>query len=149
MRIPNRLFGFCFIAAVTAAAAADPGTGQLLVRGTVAARCEVAVVDYGVNLDLVNGESNRGVARVNETCNDPDGYSIKFSSAAGGQMVGPMGAASPYRMRYQGMADATQSITRPSPQWNARYELSISVDGRRDLPAGSYSDTLTVTIAAN
>ena len=133
--------------------AAGPTSGQIIIRGTVGALCEIGVVDYGTNLDLVAGEANRAVGQVKETCNDPDGYSVSFTSAEGGKMVGPRGAASAYRVNYDSIADhslATDaSIARPDPQWNAAYELTVNVEGQSELPAGEYRDTVTVTIAAS
>lgn len=139
---------------VTATAnAAGPTTGQIIIRGTVGAICEIGVVDYGTNLDLVAGEANRAVGQVNETCNDPNGYSVSFTSEKGGKMVGPLDAASPYRVNYDSIADhslsSDASIARPEPQWNVQHELTVNVDGQNELPAGEYRDTVTVTIAAS
>jgi spore coat protein U-like protein len=109
------------------------------------------VVDYGTNLDLVAGESNRAVGQVTETCNDADGYSVSFTSDEGGKMVGPLGATSPYRVNYDAIADhslaSDASIARPDPQWNVQHELTVNVEGQDELPAGEYRDTVTVTIA--
>ena len=139
--------------AAGSAHAAGPTSGQIIIRGTVGSICQIAVVDLGTNLDLVAGESNRAVGKVTETCNDADGYSVSFTSAEGGKMVGPRGAASAYRVNYDSIADhslATDaSIARPDPQWNAAYELTVNVEGQNELPAGEYRDTVTVTIAAS
>jgi spore coat protein U-like protein len=135
------------------AQAAGPTTGQIIIRGSVGAKCEIGVVDYGTNLNLVSGEANRAVGQVTETCNDPDGYSVSFTSAEGGKMVGPLGAASAYRVNYDSIADhslaADASLARPNPQWNAQHELTVNVAGQDELPAGEYRDTVTVTIAAS
>lgn len=137
--------------AAGAAQAAGPTSGQIIIRGTVGSICEIGVVDYGTNLDLVAGESNRAVGQVTETCNDADGYSVSFTSDEGGKMVGPLGAASPYRVNYDSIADhslaSDASIARPDPQWNVQHELTVNVAGQDELPAGEYRDTVTVTIA--
>ena len=95
--------------AAGSAHAAGPTSGQIIIRGTVGSICEIGVVDYGTNLDLVAGESNRAVGQVTETCNDADGYSVSFSSTEGGKMVGPLGAASAYRVNYDTISDASLS----------------------------------------
>ena len=131
--------------------AAGPTSGQIIIRGTVGSICEIGVVDYGTNLDLVAGESNRAVGQVTETCNDADGYSVSFSSSEGGKMVGPLGAASEYRVNYDTISDTSlssdASIARPDPQWNVQHDLTVNVEGQNELPAGEYRDTVTVTIA--
>lgn len=137
--------------AAGAAQAAGPTSGQIIIRGTVGSICEIGVVDYGTTLDLVAGETNRAVGKVTETCNDADGYSVSFTSTEGGKMVGPLGAASAYRVNYDSIANhdlaADASIARPDPQWNLSHELSVNVAGQSELPAGEYLDTVTVTIA--
>jgi len=131
--------------------AAGPTSGQIIIRGTVGSICEIGVVDYGTNLDLVAGESNRAVGQVTETCNDADGYSVSFASEEGGKMVGPLGAISAYRVNYDTISDASlssdASIARPDPQWNVQHDLTVNVEGQNELPAGEYRDTVTVTIA--
>ncbi|MBK8068985.1 MAG: hypothetical protein IPK27_15590 [Rhodanobacteraceae bacterium] len=66
-------------------------------------------------------------------------------------MVGPLGAASPYRVNYDSISDhslaSDASIARPDPQWNVQHELTVNVEGQDELPAGEYRDTVTVTIA--
>lgn len=139
--------------AIGSAQAAGPTSGQIIIRGTVGSICEIGVLDYGTNLDLVAGESARAVGQVTETCNDPDGYSVSFSSAESGKMVGPRGANSPYRVNYDAISNRSLSteaaLERPDPQWNVQHELTVNVDGQAQLPAGEYRDTVTVTIAAS
>jgi spore coat protein U-like protein len=134
-----------------AAHAAGPTSGQIIIRGTVGSICEIGVVDYGTNLDLVAGENNRAVGQVTETCNDADGYSVSFSSTEGGKMVGPLGAESAYRVNYDTISDTSlasdAAIARPDPQWNVQHDLTVNVAGQDELPAGEYRDTVTVTIA--
>ena len=135
----------------SSAYAAGPTSGQIIIRGTVGSICEIGVVDYGTNLDLVAGESNRAVGQITETCNDADGYSVSFNSSEGGKMVGPRGAVSAYRVNYDSISNTNlasdASIDRPDPQWNVQHELTVNVDGQDELPAGEYRDTVTVTIA--
>lgn len=151
--IKNLTMSALVVALVAAgtAHAAGPTSGQIIIRGTVGSICEIAVVDYGTVLDLVGGESNRPVGQVTETCNDADGYSVSFTSAEGGKMIGPRGAESEYRVNYDAISDtnlsSSASIARPDPQWNAQYDLTVNVEGQDELPAGEYLDTVTVTIA--
>ena len=156
MNVKNLLSAATLAAALSvvgSAHAAGPTSGQIIIRGTVGAICEIGVLDYGTNLDLVAGESARAVGQVTETCNDPDGYSVSFSSAEGSKMVGPRGANSAYRVNYDTISNRSlntqAALERPDPQWNVQHELTVNVDGQDQLPAGEYRDTVTVTIAAS
>lgn len=141
------------LVAGTTQASVAPTSGQIVIRGTVGSICEIGVVDYGTNLDLVSGETARAVGAVTETCNDPNGYSVSFTSDMGGKMIGPRDAESAYRINYDSIADyslaADAAVERPDPQWGLRHELTVNVDGQDELPAGEYTDVVTVTIAAN
>jgi len=157
MNVSSRILSVALVGALFAAGAAQAATtsssGQIIIRGTVGAICEVGVIDYGTNLDLVAGEQNRAVGEIKETCNDPDGYSVSFNSAKGGKMVGPLDATSAYRVNYDSLNDhslsRSASLPRPEPRWNERHELTVNVDGQDELPAGEYLDVVTVTIAAS
>ena len=127
-------------------------SGEIVIKGSVGEICEINVVDLGTNLNLVDGEQNARVGEITETCNNPEGYSVSFSSGNGGFMTGPLGAQSFYFINYDEVADyglkSDLSIVRDLPQWNAAYDLTVNVDGDDELPAGRYSDLVTVEIAA-
>ncbi|NKI33932.1 hypothetical protein HFP89_14615, partial [Wenzhouxiangella sp. XN79A] len=153
----NKLAIATAIAAVfagTSAFAAVGGqtSGEIVIKGTVGDLCEIAVVDLGTNLNLVDGEQNARVGEITETCNNPEGYEVSFSSDNGGYMAGPLDAQSFYRISYDDIEDESleddQRIERDEPQWNAAYDLTVNVDGDSELPAGSYRDLVTVEIAA-
>jgi len=146
-------FALAFAASSSFAVVAGPQTsGEIIIKGTVGDLCEIAVVDLGTNLNLVDGEQAARVGEITETCNNPEGYEVSFSSNNGGFMTGPLGAQSFYRINYDSIADfsleAAGSIVRELPQWNAAYDLTVNVDGDDELPAGSYRDRVTVEIAA-
>jgi len=134
------------------AAAAGPTSGEIIIKGTVGDLCEISVVDLGTNLNLVDGEQAARVGEITETCNNPEGYEVSFSSNNGGFMTGPLDAQSFYRINYDSIADFSLedagSIVRELPQWNAAYDLTVNVDGDDELPAGRYFDLVTVEIAA-
>lgn len=142
------------ILAGTSAFAVEGGqtSGEIVIKGTVGDLCEIAVVDLGTNLNLVDGEEAARVGEITETCNNPEGYSISFSSENGGFMTGPLDAQSFYRINYDSIEDYSLedegSLARELPQWNAAYDLTVNVDGDDELPAGSYLDLVTVEIAA-
>jgi len=127
-------------------------SGEIVIKGTVGHICEIAVVDLGTNLNLVDGEQAARVGEITETCNNPEGYEVSFSSDNGGFMSGPLDAQSFYRVNYDSIADYSLedegSLVRDLPQWNAAYDLTVNVDGDSELPAGRYRDLVTVEIAA-
>jgi hypothetical protein len=134
------------------AAVGGQTSGEIVIKGTVGDICEIAVVDLGTNLNLVDGEQAARVGEITETCNNPEGYEVSFSSTNGGFMTGPLDAQSFYRINYDAIADYSLedegSIVRALPQWNAAYDLTVNVDGDSELPAGNYRDLVTVEIAA-
>jgi len=127
-------------------------SGEIVIKGSVGEICEINVVDLGTNLNLVDGEQRARVGEITETCNNPEGYSVSFSSNNGGFMTGPLDAQSVYRINYDSIADYSLEqdgeIVRDLPQWNAAYDLTVNVDGDDELPAGRYRDLVTVEIAA-
>ncbi len=123
----------------------------LNISGTVAAQCSVSVTDLGVSLDLVNGETARNVASISETCNDPDGYTVSFSSTDG-QLNGPTGFDEGYTINYDtlstaDLAAAAQSVAHAAPAWDSSNNLQINLAGNSQLAAGAYTDTITISIA--
>lgn len=134
----------------TASAAAS---GQIELRGSVGAVCEIIVTDLGVSLDLVNGESARVVGSVEETCNDPDGYTLSFASDNSGSMNGPLDTAVGYTFNYDTINAASlssdQALARPGPQFGLLNDVAVNITGQSNLPAGLYSDTIVISIAAN
>ena len=134
------------------AAVGGQTSGEIVIKGTVGHICEIAVVDLGTNLNLVDGEQAARVGEITETCNNPEGYEVSFSSDNGGFMSGPLDAQSFYRVNYDSIADYSLedegSLVRDLPQWDAAYDLTVNVDGDSELPAGNYRDLVTVEIAA-
>lgn len=144
------LFALAVFAAPFASAA---NSDQIKLRGSVDGICDIVVTDLGVSLNLVDGESNRVVGSVEETCNNPDGYTLSFESANAGSMNGPLNTEVAYSFNYDSISaaslDSSQSLVRPGPRFGLLNEVAVSITGQSTLPAGLYSDTITVSIAAN
>lgn len=120
------------------------------ISGTVAAQCYVSVTDLGASLDLVNGETSKNVASISETCNDPDGFTVSFSSADA-KLNGPTGFDVDYTINYDTLAaqslDSQKSVARSAPAWNSSNDLQVNLAGNSELAAGTYADTITISIA--
>jgi spore coat protein U-like protein len=143
---------FAGSSAFAAVAVGGQTSGEIIIKGTVGDLCEINVVDLGTNLNLVDGEQAARVGEITETCNNPEGYSVSFSSTNGGFMAGPLDAQSFYTINYDSIDDyslaADGELVRDLPRWNAAFDLTVNVEGDDELPAGNYKDLVTVEIAA-
>ncbi|MEA1649306.1 hypothetical protein UAJ10_09775 [Nitrospirillum sp. BR 11164] len=130
-----------------AATAAASGTIQL--NSTVAQTCTVAVTDAGTQLNILAGSSAVTVGSVVETCNDGAGYQISVSSANGGTLKSSATGAQPisYTPIYDGQSSGSSvNVVRSSAQFNKTATVAVTVPANAQAIAGSYTDTLTITI---
>lgn len=145
------VFGFAAMNA-NAATSAD-----LTLTGTVAQDCSVSLDTASYTVDLVSGESDSTVATITEICNDADGYTISFSSANSGVLQNDdnAGEQKAYTISY-GTGISGQSLSQARSVSYSTYTAGNSVPLRMDLSAhgagvlaaGTWSDTVTVSIAA-
>ncbi|WP_044558557.1 hypothetical protein [Azospirillum sp. B4] len=138
-----------FAAAPAFAAAGASGSIQL--NSTVAQTCTVAVTDANATLNILSGSSNVAVGSVVENCNDGAGYTITVASANNGTLKSSATGASAisYTTSYDGTNGSGQSftVTRSGAQFNKTANVSVTVPASAQAIAGSYADTLTITIA--
>lgn len=161
MKAISKVFGFLnrpqylAIAAIFALGASlsipmTAAAATIDISGTVAAQCSVSVTDLGASLDLVNGETSKNVASISETCNDPDGFTVSFSSSDA-KLNGPTGYDVDYTINYDTLAaqslDTAQSVSRSAPAWDSSNNLQVNLAGNAQLAAGTYTDTITISIA--
>ncbi|HVR36446.1 MAG TPA: hypothetical protein VMS21_11410 [Methylomirabilota bacterium] len=154
----------------SSALAAD--NGSVTVQGTVEPVNEITVTGQtGFNtLNLSAGATDQNVAVVNEKNNDPDGYTVTLVSAnaqaASSSQARLKGANTAnatvinYSMKY-GTALAEAAVTlgatgsavvtstsAASPETGSNKNLLITFSGSSWSNADTYSDTITLTIAA-
>ena len=152
----NRFFQIAAAAALVAFAGASAHaatSGAVKLSGKVDAVCQVAVTDHSAALDLVKGETNAKVATIVEDCNDPQGFKISFASQNGGDLKSDAGHTADYTVNY----DSTQNrdlnggmqLNRQEAQFSESHELTVNIPSSDTRTAGTYTDTITVTIAAN
>lgn len=134
----------------------NANAADLQLTSEVDSDCSVALDARSYTVDLTNGEADSTVATVTETCNDANGYIISFSSANGGVLENDQDASEQkaYTASYgtfsnQSLASA-QSVTYNSYTAGNSLPLRINLDahGASVLAAGVWSDTITVSIAA-
>jgi hypothetical protein len=135
-------------------------TGTLLLQGIVPQKMSIVVTADTVAsaLDLSTSQTNLVVASVNEKSNSKTGYKVTITSAnlsALKRTDGP--EVFSYTMKYNGAAVALTSIAgttltnSTAASVNVNKSVSISYTGvdNESMVEGTYSDTVTFSIAAN
>ncbi|MBB6255210.1 spore coat protein U domain-containing protein [Nitrospirillum iridis] len=143
------LVGWLALTAIAPARAASLNR-TIALKASVATACTVAVTDLGVALDVVAGETARQVGSVVENCNDGKGYSISVSSANSGKLKSGKDTVS-FTTLYDGTtgnASGAVAVTRAKATFAKTAALAVTIPANAKTIAGSYSDTLTVTIKA-
>ena len=145
---------------IQSAQAASSGTLQL--SGTVAAVNDLVVTANASNntsLNILSGETAKNVASVAETSNNGSGYTISLSSVNGGQLKHATNATKKtnYTVSYGGGSynqpsttpTTVKSVSSLGALTTNTSQVLVTVTALAGAPAGTYSDTLTLTIAAN
>lgn len=122
----------------------------------------VAVTVTGVPpfnaLDLTTTQTNLPVANINEQSNDTNGYTVTAASANDGQLKNGAVGSIAYTARYNAVSFALTvtpvtitTVAGSVAVVNVTKSLTISYTGTPSASnmSGTYSDTLTFTIAAN
>lgn len=135
-------------------------TGDIVLTGVVNPLVDIAVSSESTasNLDLHTTQTDLLVGTTVETSNTQTGYQILISSANSGFLVHNSGADSlSYTLKYGGNSVALS--TTPQVAINnstggvsvQNRDVQISYTGvpQSSLVAGTYSDTVTLTIQAN
>jgi hypothetical protein len=146
---------------------------QILLQGTVAQNCTIDVTAAGAatNLPLTAGGSQHvQVGTVLQNCNKKIGYTLTVASlncsagTAGAKVVDPVSAeVLAYSAEFTNPTDGgsqadvtdllqsacTSQVARDVTNWKARNETStvfVNFTGDSGLAAGTYQDTLTITM---
>lgn len=135
-------------------------SADLTLTGTVQQDCSVALDTSSYTVNLVAGESDSTIATVTEVCNDSDGYVISFSSANSGilQNDDNAGEQKNYSISYNtgvGSIDSQSLSESRSVSYSTftannpvALRMNLAAHGAGVLAAGTWSDTITVSIAA-
>ena len=140
-------------------------TGKITLAGSNAQVCTLAITPSGSynSLNLANTATNSTVGTSVESCNDLNGYSVTVASANGGPYLKGSNnlnsATLAYGVNYgsnstltfasgSATADTFSSYT-PSANYNHTITVGVSYAGTPNLPADTYTDTLTFTLSSN
>jgi len=132
--------------------AAGQATGSVEIVGEVPVLCGVEVRDVNGTLDLVSGETGKRVATVIETCNIATGYAVTISSRHSGALQSVAGDRAPYRITYSDISAAPLAepvtLSRNEARFDYYAPVIITIPANRFLPAGAYSDAITIAVSA-
>ena len=144
----------------TGALAASSAT--LLLQGTVGAVNDISVAANGTNntsLNILGGETAKSVGTATESSNDLAGYKINISSPTGGELRHTVDATkkTTYKVSYNGGAAVTptvagvqvKSVTSLASLTTATSAIAVDVTAAPTAVAGTYQDTLTISIVGN
>lgn len=135
--------------------------GTVTVNGAVPLACDIAVTaEAGASniADISAGDSDRLIATVTESCNDPDGYTVSVAGTNSGDHTGLFidsvsSDSHPFSIAYNGVPVGAGGLVTDSnaPQNNLSRDVRITYGAEPLLTptAGfTYAETLTFTIAA-
>lgn len=134
-------------------------TAPLLIQSSVPRRVSINVVSEIISsaLDLTTGQTNLQVAVVHEKSNSKTGYKVTITSANRGKLKRVDGAeVFTYTLKLDGSnvalssASGTTFTRNQSSPISVTRVLRISYTGKpiETMTEGSYSDTITLNIAA-
>lgn len=136
-------------------------SAELFISGNVALinTAEVFPLPESQSLNILGGELERLVARVNETSNNPRGYKVLVSSQNGSKLkhTTQPDVFVPYTFSYGGapsivLANFNQEVKRvPSVEGlvTTTSEVRVSLDKQPQALVGTYTDTVSISISAD
>lgn len=137
------------------------GSGDLLLSGTVVSVNDLVITPdaNATNLDILNGEINKTVASVAETSNNLLGYKIMMKSANASKLVHSVDPtkSTDYTITYDGSSAVTlttsdqevKNVSSLAGLTTNTSSVAADVSAFPTAPAGTYSDTVTISIVAN
>lgn len=144
--------------------AAYSPSATLVISGTVLAINELEITPNAdaTALNITGGETNKLVATVSERSNSFTGYKITMKSANASKLVNAADSSgntfTPYTVTYNNdptvitLTTADQVVKTQaslSALTTVSSDVKVSVTAKAGAPAGTYSDTITISIAAN
>ncbi len=153
------LIGLMLIAGTSFAAPSQ--TANLVISGVVTAVNEIEITPNAnaTTLNIIGGEISKSVASISETSNNLTGYQIYMRSASGSKLVHGVDPSktTAYKISYDGAAEISlpttdvsmKNVTSLAGLTTVASDVKVSVTPYATAPAGTYSDTITVSIVAN
>jgi hypothetical protein len=146
--------GIIALALITSAAAASAATtGVLTLQGVVAAATAITVTGAGgfSELDLATSANDLQVASVREINNTTNGYTVSLTSQNAGVLkngsIGNVNYTAKYNSQAVTLSATPVTVTTSAPSTKG-FTISYAGTAAANMMVGTYSDTLTFTIAA-
>jgi len=136
-------------------------SGELTISGTVVPVNELEITPNAdaTNLNILLGETNKLVASVSETSNNLTGYKISMRSVNTSKLVHGVDSSktTAYTISYDGGTAVSlttsdqevKNVTSLDGLTTVSSNVNVNVTAYPTAPAGTYSDTVTISIAAN
>ncbi len=136
-------------------------TGTLLIQGSVALVNDITITanSNATSLSITGGESNKLVATVSESSNNLNGYKIFLKSVNASKLMNTSDNTkfTGYTISYNGGSAVTltttdqevKNVSSLSGLTTNSSNVNVNVTSYASAPAGTYNDTITVSIVAN
>lgn len=138
-------------------------SGTLTISGVVLAINELEITPINnTNLNIEGGETARLVGTVSERSNSFTGYKISMSSLNGSKLVNAADVSgntnTAYTVSYDdnasyvsltSSAQVVKTVSSLTALTTVSSNVKVNVTAKAGAPAGTYSDTITISIAAN
>lgn len=149
------IFTAITVLATTAFAATE---GLLTLTGTVDVRYEISLDNASAIVDIINGENLKLVATATEVSNNLSGYKISMKSTNASNLrhgSDPTKQVA-YQVSYDGGSllslTSSDQVVKPASALSGlttdTSEIRVSFPAQPNAAAGTYSDTITVSISA-
>lgn len=142
-------------------AAVGADTGVITLSGSIGTVNEIVITqtETATNLNVLEGESDALIATVEESSNSPTGYTIYMNSVNDSNLINTENGeeSTPYTVSYDGSApmslttadSAVKTVASLDGLVTEESEVLINVTPNSEAGSGTYTDLITVSIAAN
>ena len=142
-------------------AAMGADTGVITLSGSIGTVNEIVITqtEAATNLNVLEGESGALIATVEESSNSPTGYTIFMNSVNDSNLINTENGdeSTAYTVSYDGGAplslttadSAVKTVASLDGLVTDESEVLINVTPNSEAGSGTYTDLITVSIAAN
>lgn len=147
--------------ALSGNAAIGADTGVITLSGSIGIVNEIVITqtEAATNLNILDGEADALIATVEESSNSPTGYTIFMNSVNDSELVNSENDAdsSSYTISYDGGAPVSLTTSDTAMKTvgllggltTDESEVLINVAANTEAGSGTFTDLITVSIAAN
>ncbi len=144
-----------FVSSNTFALGNGVATTDIALSTVVDSECTIETSTSSFSPNLSTGESSTLIASITEICNDSNGYTVTFSSANNGELQhAGTSAKQDYKISYGSINNKQLNNSKSSSYSGGTLLNAVALTMNLDaisgvIAAGTWSDTITVTVAVN